>query len=759
LKARYSTSCVLAVVLVLTAACSFSPKQREARFLAQGKKLLENKDYTRAAFWFRGAIQAAPNDAEPYYQLGLASLAAGDRSAAISAFSKATALNPKHVGAQLKLADLLTLQRDPASIANARNRAQAMNAAFPNNVDALNTLALTELRLGNPEDAMTHLELALARIPGNVASSALLMRAKLAKGDVKGAEDAVLECVRKSPQSVEAAVVLGRFYLVVHKPEQAEQQFRRAIQLDPHDGRPLMDLGMSLFHAGRQAEAGRVFQQVAALPDKTYKPVYAIFLLETGKRDAAIQEFERLAAADPSDRAARTRLVKTYLLAARPRDAEKILDAAIKKNPKDADALLQRSELALQAGRYQDAQNDLNLVLHFSPESAEPHVILASLYAARGEALSQRQELSEALRLNPGLIAVRLDLARLLIASKAAPTALEVLDQTPEPQKHAIPYLVERNWALLAVDGRDEARKGVVEGLAAARDPDLLLQDAALKIDDKNYAAARSVLQEELERRPGDVRALSALVKAYDLEKQHAGAVRMAEDYAAKHGNSAPVQNFLGDLLWRDGRLDQARAAYLAAESADPAFRPADLALARLDISEGKLMPARQRLAALIAKHQSDPELWLYMGWLESSDKHYAQALDYFRKVVDADPQNVVALNNLAYLLASQTSNLDEALKYAQQVKQMAPDNQGVDDTIGWVYYRKGLYQPAVTYLERAAKGEADPVVRYHLAMAYLKAGDQRGGAILREALKKAPDLPEAQMARQLLAETTAKSN
>jgi hypothetical protein len=56
-----------------------------------------------------------------------------------------------------------------------------------------------------------------------------------------------------------------------------------------------------------------------------------------------------------------------------------------------------------------------------------------------------------------------------------------------------------------------------------------------------------------------------------------------------------------------------------------------------------------------------------------------------------------------------------------------------------------------VEYLESAAQGQTDPVIRYHLGMTYLKLGDKRGEATLRAALKSAPDLPEARMAEQLL--------
>jgi len=73
-----------------------------------------------------------------------------------------------------------------------------------------------------------------------------------------------------------------------------------------------------------------------------------------------------------------------------------------------------------------------------------------------------------------------------------------------------------------------------------------------------------------------------------------------------------------------------------------------------------------------------------------------------------------------------------------------------VADTLGWTYFQKGLYSLAVTNLEDAIAKQGTAVRQYHLAMAYLKAGDpKRGRETLDAALKKDPNLPEAQMARQ----------
>ena len=117
--------------------------------------------------------------------------------------------------------------------------------------------------------------------------------------------------------------------------------------------------------------------------------------------------------------------------------------------------------------------------------------------------------------------------------------------------------------------------------------------------------------------------------------------------------------------------------------------------------------------------------------------------------MVALDGKNVIAFNALAYLLA-ENKQPDEALKYAQKAWELAPDNPAVEDTLGWAYYQQGMYPLAVVQLEAATAKQGTAVRKYHLAMAYLKAGKpDRGRQTLDAALKMDPKLPEAQAARQ----------
>ena len=66
--------------------------------------------------------------------------------------------------------------------------------------------------------------------------------------------------------------------------------------------------------------------------------------------------------------------------------------------------------------------------------------------------------------------------------------------------------------------------------------------------------------------------------------------------------------------------------------------------------------------------------------------------------------------------------------------------------------YRRGIYGEAVSYLESAAHKSSDPAIQHHVGLAHLYAGKwERGKQVLTSALRIAPELEEAAMARREL--------
>lgn len=736
--------------------CARTPEQKRDRHLAAGEKLLIRKDYGRAMLEFRNAVQAMPQDAESYYQLGLAFLGAQRFHEAIENFQFALSLNAKHLGAQMELARLMASTSDPELLENAETRLMSLLQSSPGDTEALNTLALTELKLRKTDAAIHYLEQTANASPASLYTALLLAQTKLARQDYKGAEEALKNACQKNPGSTDALVILGYFYFSLNKAAEAEQQFTKALQINPASAPALLELGKLQSSLGRKQEAEQTFRRLSSLPEKGNKEVLAVYLFQEGRKNEAIREFERLVKADPADVSLRTHLVAAYQGAGRLDDAQRVLSAALKKNAKDLDARLQRAELLMAAGKYDQAEVDLNAVLHLKPDSAELHYILAKLHHARGSILVERQELAETVRLNPNLLQPRIDLAQLLLRTNAAKSALGVLSEAPPSQQNTLAVIIQRNWGLWATGEMAEMRKGIDQGLAQSRVPDLLIQDGLYKLRQGNPTGARASLNEALQLDPRDLRALDAIRQSYFAQKQAGLAVQTVQEFAARFPQSAAAQEFLGKTLAMNGQMAAARTAFMAAKAADPADvaadTAADMALVQLDAAEGKWADAEAKLKATVVAQPKNvlPKVWL--GHIEAIRGEQADAVKTYQEVLGIDPNRAAALNDLAYLLADSGSRSDEALKYAERALEISPEDPDYSDTLGWVLYNRGIYARAVGYIENAANRGPNPIWKYHLAMAYAKAGNlSKARAIYNIALKTAPNVPEAKDAGRVL--------
>ncbi len=757
-KTRFGRSvlivCIGAVAMAYSG-CARSPQAKRDKYLAAGKKQMDKKDYARAMLEFKNAAAVTPKDAEPFYQLGLAFLGTGDVRSGVAALLHATAVDPKHEGAQLKLAELMSAAKGatPDVLGQAESRAEAVLAISPDNPDALSALALAEMRLGKVEDATKRLEDTLEKFPGDLNAAKTMAVVKIAAHDLPGAEEVLKKAAAQSPKTIEPEMALGRFYLLTRRPLDAEGAFQRAVEIDPKSGPALLDLGriQSALHHDDQAE--KTFRRLSDLPNKDYRSVHATYLFQRGQRDDAVKEFERLAKDDPKDHPAAVNLTRAYLATKRFPEAQRTMEAALKKNPKDKDMLLERGKLYFATGRTQEAQQDLTEALRLDPNTTVAHYLMARIHHLARQEAARRQELIEALKSNAGYLPARLELAESLTADGGAKAALEFLDQAPAAQKRAPALITQRNWALLALDNQAEARKGIDEGLAIQKAPVLLLQDGYLRLKTKDLAGARASFKQVLESSPEDTRALDALAGSYWAEKKPEAALATVQEYVSRRPKSAALQYLLGEWLLQAGRRGDARVALSAALQAAPEFLGAKLKLADMDVADGKLDAARQRLIPIAATKNGKVPAELALGTMEERPGGNAQAaMEHYRKVLEGDPNNLVALNNLAFHLANETKQFDEALKFAQQAKELAPKDPSVDDTIGWAYYNKGLYDNAVMHLKEAVSGQPSARRKYHLAMAYFKAGDsKRAQALLGEARTMDATLPESAIAQRLL--------
>jgi tetratricopeptide (TPR) repeat protein len=121
--------------------------------------------------------------------------------------------------------------------------------------------------------------------------------------------------------------------------------------------------------------------------------------------------------------------------------------------------------------------------------------------------------------------------------------------------------------------------------------------------------------------------------------------------------------------------------------------------------------------------------------------------------VLEIDPKAPVAANNLAWIYAASGENLDVALQLAQTAQRHLPELAAVNDTLGFIYYRKNLPALAIPMLSMSARKEpANAIYQYHLGLALAGGGERaRARQALTRALVLKPGFEGAAQARAML--------
>ena len=84
-----------------------------------------------------------------------------------------------------------------------------------------------------------------------------------------------------------------------------------------------------------------------------------------------------------------------------------------------------------------------------------------------------------------------------------------------------------------------------------------------------------------------------------------------------------------------------------------------------------------------------------FVAW-EQNDTE--KCLEYYEKSLKQDADNITSLNGLGYVLACEEKDLTKALSLCKKVVKSAPKSAACLDSLGWVYYKMGLYDDAIHY-------------------------------------------------------------
>jgi putative PEP-CTERM system TPR-repeat lipoprotein len=607
----------------------------------------------------------------------------------------------------------------------AEEAARRYAARNPKDLAVAKLLGLIELSEAKPAATIARLEKFAENGTADAGAFGILGQAYTEIGRTAEALKAFEKAQKLQPKSALFNLQLGASRLRMGEAAGALGSLEHALKLAPSNAAGDMifmtDLALGRWQAA--ADIARKLQQ--AMP-KSPTPLNLLALVKLAQFNLAgtRADLTALAAKFPDFLPARLNLARVAVLEGKPAEAERILQAALEKDPTNRLALGRLMALLLREGRQKSA--------------------LAAIERAHSVAPTDKQ-------ITARLIAVYLQLGH---KKKALGLAR---DESGGDEPSNIPVIAVTALAQLAAGEKGDAAQSFRRLIMI--EPDALVprrELASVLLAEGDAAGARHALDEAIKIAPHNPQLVADRI-AVDLK---ASGIATALATAARIEKSSPALPTAPAL---EGDVYLAARQYAkATEAYQKAFRKAPSAmlavrLARALSASGKPDAAAALLRDWLEKHPDDIGVTEILASFDLGAHRYTEAKAEFEKVVAKEPLNAVALNDLAWLY--QRAGDPSAKTLAERAYVIAPKLPQTADTLGWILVQQREAANALGLLEEASGGApADLEIRYHFAVALSDTGHRsRARQLLASLTKKAVKFDDKKAAQKLL-DTLSKS-
>ncbi len=767
--------------LLYTQALHKDGKMVEAQ-LGQARLALLRADTAAAAEAVENALRAEPGNADALRFKGDLLRMRGELSGALAAYQAILQADPNNVQAYADMAGAYLQSGKPAL---ARQQLETARKRQPNSLVIVYAQALLDFAEGKHQAALEHAQLVLQAAPEHMPSMLLAATVELATGAIGQARAhlqryrqaqpkdayalrlqamcdlregkandalALLEpAVAENAHDVELLALAGEAAMRAGKHETAARWFSQASSLAPESGSLLAASGLSLLSQGQDARALEALQEATAregavsragallvmthLRSRNFAQAMAQVqqmesqgdnpavqnlkggvLLASGDLAGARRAFAHALELDAGHKPALDNLVELDLMEKKVPQARQRYLAALERDRSSVVLMMALSRLEARLGNVQPATAWLEKACAAAPDALAPAQALAALYLHAGQADKAMQQAQRLLAAHPA-DAPSLDLlAQAAGAAGKQDTALDSLQKLAvlRPANADVQLRIARTQ--LALRRKDAALVAARKAIAIepGREEALVLA-SALMLDIHAYEDARKLARTVQQRQP-------AAGIGYKLE---------------------------GDALMEQGKAGDAVLQYergYALQRSGPML----IALHRALHAAGKAETAEQRMRDWLAQHASDQPTRLYYASHLLQRGQYDAARQQYEKIVQRDPDNVVALNDLAW--AQLQLKDGAALGSAERAYRLAPANPAVADTLAWILAETGKPARALPLLKKALESApTSPDIRLHYAHALFRSGDKRAARNQCEQLLAVRDFPRRAEVQGLL--------
>jgi tetratricopeptide (TPR) repeat protein len=739
-------------VAAATSACK-DPAKAKAEHISRGESYLKDKKYQEASLEFRNAVQIDDRSGPAHWGLARAYEGMGQFQQALEELQRAVQLDQNNLDARTRLGNFYIVAyqqtKDSKYKDEATRLAEEVLQRDPKNIEGHLLRGTIYFSGGDRERALAELNTAVSLDPNRVESYLGLALYYRQAGDPAKAEETYRKALSIDDSSSVAHLEYARFLVGQNRAGEAEPQFRRAVEVDPQSREAHRTLVSYYIQQKQLDRAEQAARALAALDSDKAEGTATLgdFYSEIGRTDQAVDLFRQTVSKFPDYPQGHYRLGELLLQKGDTSGAGEQAKAVLDKNPNDKQALLLRARVRLGAGDPKNAAEDLKQVLKQEPRDQAGLYYMADASLRMSQIDQARVFAGDLQKFYPDYLPAKLLQLQINLASgdwksvaQQATDLIDKLDKAVPSAGVSAETLAEVKAKTLTARGmaslqtKDYARAAA--DLSAARDlqpnsPPSYTNLAAAAGAQGKADEATQFYERALQLDATNFDALNGLFSLHAARGEFDKAHARVDQALAQKPNDAPLHFLKGQIYGRQQDARGAEAEMRRALEIDPTFAPAFNALAALYINTNQPDQALASLRDWSARRPDDPTPYVLTGMLKDKQQDYAAANDAYRKALAIRPDDTFSANNLAWNYAEHGgagSNLDEAMRLAQGVVQKYQDEPGFADTLGWVYFKKGLYAAAVEQLQKAvdrarARGSEAPVYRLHLGQALASAG------------------------------------
>jgi len=720
------------------------PENRKALFLLADIQT-RRKDGAAALKTLERIIQSNPRDIEAQYRKGLLYLENNDFDNALDLSKSIIKQSPDWPeGHRLQGFALFFKKQYSDAIAPLQKSLLQQPNAGTHYI-----LGLTHYFRNEVEQAINQFQKALDLQPAftraRVHLALLLLKKKMPDEAIKEAK----KVLAQDDENALAHNIIGSAYLLKGNNAEGLAELNKALELDPSLADVHLKKGLMAMKRGKSLEAESELAAAVRLKPEAQdtRRILALYYLNHNEPVKAIEVLKKGIQGGPSDAVSYYLMAEAYLQQNNVKEATTCFVKAKEIDPKYDLAYLKLASIFVMQDKHEQAVQELRSLVEHSPDNVQALLLLASLAEVNGDENEARKSYIRAAetKKTEGIIAA----ARYLQRTNDSGQALKILNEGIVQSPADISLLEVKGSILLA-------NKKFKDVLAVAEAIERLNPQVGFAYMVNTYivmgepAKALERVRAEIRKNPANLSLRAELSRIHLLMGNKAEAEENAREIIRKDPESAVGYVALALAYQASREVDKGIEVL---KGASKVKNPA------ITVMLGNLYADKKQYSAALEQYQkvenikAVSEMVLFKkGSLLHAMGRKKEAEAEYQKVLRLSPNHAMALNNLAYLYAEESRSLPQALRYATRAFMLAPQDDSIRDTLGYVLLKNGRIDQGIRMLKKASESSPkNPSIWYHLALAYKANGDSSQAV---EHLQKALSLgefPESEDAKVLL--------